>query len=80
MCGVGIAEHGRRFHERAFSLSRAPFDDASGDQMKPKTKREKTKVKSYRLKPQQEKMLNEMNLTFVQFVDKAFQKEKVPAK
>ena len=48
--------------------------------MKPKTKREKTKVKSYRLKPQQEKMLNEMNLTFVQFVDKAFQEEKFPAK
>lgn len=48
--------------------------------MKPKTKREKTKVKSYRLKPWQERLLNERKLTFVQFVDEAFQKETVPAK
>lgn len=45
-----------------------------------KPKREKTKVKSYRLKPWQEKLLEEKNITFVTFVDEAFQKEKAPAK
>lgn len=43
-------------------------------------KREKSIVKSYRLKPWQKTILIHKNMTFVQFVDEAFQKEKVPAK
>lgn len=34
----------------------------------------KTKIKSYRLKADQEKLLNELGITFVQFVDEAFRK------